>query len=132
MDLNEPIINNSHTFYLVDGQWSEWTAFGKCSKTCGGGTKERTRSCDSPKPQNGGRDCKGPAVQETECNTFKCPGVWSAWSSYGACSVSCDIGIHIRTRICLGKGECEGKSKETKVCTNKKCPSKNSILILWK
>merc|ERR1719284_1235897 len=32
----------------VDGQYGDWKAWSECSKECGGGTKERSRACDSP------------------------------------------------------------------------------------
>ena len=58
----------------VDGGWSEWKIV--CSKTCGGGYKKYTRTCDSPTPSHGGKDCDGPSYQNlTEiCNTNCCPG----------------------------------------------------------
>jgi len=49
----------------VDGQWSDW---GQCSATCGGGTQ--TRTCTNPAPLNGGLDCVGDASQA--CNTQAC------------------------------------------------------------
>ena len=61
---------NHFIFYLVDGNWGKWSDFGECSKSCGGGTKERTRTCDSPKPQHGGKDCKGSSTNEMKCNTM--------------------------------------------------------------
>ena len=51
----------------VDGGWS---AFGDCSKTCGGGVQIRT--CTNPAPANGGADCQGEATQT--CNLVACPG----------------------------------------------------------
>ena len=58
----------------IDGKWSKWKDFGECSEKCGGGIKERTRTCDNPKPSNGGKECSGKASEEKECNKQKCPG----------------------------------------------------------
>ena len=49
----------------VDGAWS---AFGACSKACGGGTQ--TRACNNPAPSNGGAGCQGATTQA--CNTQAC------------------------------------------------------------
>jgi hypothetical protein len=49
------------------GVWSGWAAWSYCSLTCGRGTRTRSRRCDSPPPENGGRDCQGEATQSKEC-----------------------------------------------------------------
>ena len=60
--------------YLVDGQWSQWGMYGKCSVTCGGGFKYRSRKCDNPAPASGGKNCQGPSFQSVVCETQACPG----------------------------------------------------------
>ena len=52
----------------VDGGWSEWGRFSGCSKTCKGGVKSRTRSCNNPAPVNGGSPCPGEYFETLECN----------------------------------------------------------------
>ena len=47
-----------------------FSAFGACSKTCGGGI--RIRTCTNPAPKHGGRGCNG-HTQEA-CNTQACQG----------------------------------------------------------
>ena len=59
---------------LVDGQWGNWCVYETCSKSCGSGTKVRTRHCDDPLPSNGGQSCVGDAHNEITCNTDTCPG----------------------------------------------------------
>ena len=57
---------------VVDGGWSPWK-YGPCSKSCGGGTQQRTRVCDNPAPSCGGNDCSGLSVDKSECNNHCCP-----------------------------------------------------------
>ena len=65
---------NIFVFYLANGGWSAYGAYGACSKTCGGGTKKRTRTCTNPKPFGGGSSCSGASTQTVSCNTGCCPG----------------------------------------------------------
>lgn len=58
----------------VDGQWSQWSGFGSCSQTCGGGFKRRSRKCDNPSPASRGRNCPGASFQSLACNIHSCPG----------------------------------------------------------
>nr|XP_044612490.1 A disintegrin and metalloproteinase with thrombospondin motifs 14 isoform X8 [Equus asinus] len=60
--------------YGQDGGWSSWTTFGSCSRSCGGGVRSRSRSCDNPPPAYGGRLCSGPTFQYQICNSEECPG----------------------------------------------------------
>jgi len=57
--------------FLVDGGWSDWKA-DNCSVKCGGGIKEKFRTCDNPAPSCGGKECNGLKVETTECNEFSC------------------------------------------------------------
>ncbi|XP_037376613.1 thrombospondin-2 [Talpa occidentalis] len=57
----------------VDGQWSPWSPWSACSVTCAGGIRERTRGCNSPEPQHGGKACVGAAQQQQMCNKRRCP-----------------------------------------------------------
>ena len=58
----------------VDGMWSNWSNFGSCSKTCGGGNKKRGRTCTNPAPANGGKYCQGASSESAGCNEQDCPG----------------------------------------------------------
>ncbi|CAH6789734.1 Adamts14 [Phodopus roborovskii] len=60
--------------YGQDGGWSSWTKFGSCSRSCGGGVRSRSRSCDNPPPAYGGRPCTGPMFEYQICNSEDCPG----------------------------------------------------------
>lgn len=59
--------------FLVDGSWGPWSPWATCSVTCGGGVKTRTRECNSPRPQYGGRRCIGKAGDSDSCNKKVCP-----------------------------------------------------------
>ena len=51
--------------------WSPWLP---CDADCGGGIQERSRFCNNPVPQPGGKDCSilGPDKETRLCNLFPC------------------------------------------------------------
>ncbi|XP_046575468.1 hemicentin-1-like isoform X3 [Haliotis rubra] len=128
----------------VNGGWSgygSWSAYSTCTKTCGGGTMSRfrTRSCTNPSPAYLGARCSGSerATQTTSCNTHNCPidggwSVYSMWTPYSACSVSCGGGSQSRsrTRSCTnpspayGGSQCVGEAADTysRDCNTHPCP----------
>ncbi|XP_077013357.1 hemicentin-1 isoform X4 [Tamandua tetradactyla] len=57
----------------VDGSWSEWSPWGECTRSCGHGNRTRTRTCNDPSAQHGGRPCEGNAVETIMCNIRPCP-----------------------------------------------------------
>ena len=59
----------------MDGSWGQWSNFGECSVSCGGGSMNRTRICDSPLPMHGGLSCSGNESEIAICNTQHCPGI---------------------------------------------------------
>ena len=60
--------------FQVNGNYSDWKPWSKCSKDCGNGTQQRTRTCTNPAPANGGNNCTGPASETRHCNTKPCAG----------------------------------------------------------
>lgn len=62
-------------FFLVDGNWGQWSPYSVCSATCGERTKYKTRTCDTPSPANGGASCVGDATRTAACNAVACPGI---------------------------------------------------------
>ena len=48
--------------------WGEYGDYGGCSRTCGGGTKTRTRPC-----LPSGSGCVGSTTDVVSCNTQECP-----------------------------------------------------------
>ena len=57
----------------IDGKYTEWKE-SECSVTCAGGVKTFIRTCTSPPPSNGGKDCTelGPSEKTESCNTEEC------------------------------------------------------------
>ncbi|XP_048588217.1 A disintegrin and metalloproteinase with thrombospondin motifs 18 isoform X2 [Nematostella vectensis] len=59
---------------IINGGWSEWSTYGDCSTTCGGGVQWRSRTCTNPEPANGGDDCEGSSKGHFRiCNAEACP-----------------------------------------------------------
>ncbi|KAK3105270.1 hypothetical protein FSP39_021390 [Pinctada imbricata] len=112
----------------IDGGWSAWRKYGRCSKTCGRGKQYLVRYCDTPTPRYNGKMCEGKNIQFEICNTKKCPvhGAWSDWSSYGDCSKTCGGGIQTQRRKCkepkYGGRKCIGRSSRKRRCNIQKCP----------
>jgi len=117
----------------ANGGYSAWGAYTACTKTCGGGTKSRSRSCTNPKPFGGGSGCSGSNKQTVACNSATCPevvvptdGSWMPWSEWSPCSVTCAVngttanGTRTRDRTCTpptnGGLNCTGNSTETEAC----------------
>ncbi|XP_040005117.1 semaphorin-5B isoform X1 [Xiphias gladius] len=124
----------------VKGAWSCWSSWSQCSLGCGGGHYQRTRSCNSPAPVNGGDICIGLHTEEALCNTHTCDdgcaarteqmvkaeqpvsehqadrkGGWMAWSLWSACD---DSGLQMRSRVCGAQGNtpCVGNSTQRRDC----------------
>lgn len=57
---------------LVDGGWGFWSPWSACSALCGQGFTVRTRSCDSPAPAFGGKDCIGKKDESQQCHVDPC------------------------------------------------------------
>ncbi|TNN56511.1 Hemicentin-1 [Liparis tanakae] len=58
----------------VDANWSQWSLWEECSRTCGRGNRTKLRTCSSPPAQHGGKPCEGEAAEVTACGERPCPG----------------------------------------------------------
>ncbi|XP_036351171.2 hemicentin-1 [Ochotona princeps] len=114
----------------MHGNWSPWSAWGACSRTCNGGQMRRYRTCDNPRPSHGGRACGGPDSQVQRCNANMCPvdGSWGHWHRWSQCSASCGGGEKTRRRLCdspapsQGGRSCAGDATQVSRCNSQACP----------
>ncbi|KAL5017646.1 hypothetical protein ScPMuIL_007235 [Solemya velum] len=124
---------NTH-FCPVDGEWNTWLDWEECSLSCGGGTQGRNRTCVGP--YYGGIDCPGPVTETQDCNTHHCPvdGVWTSWSDWTTCSLTCDGGTQSRSRTCEGtlyEGlNCTGPDSNSRDCNTHHCPV-DGMWLTW-
>uniref|UniRef100_A0AC35G3W0 Peptidase M12B domain-containing protein n=1 Tax=Panagrolaimus sp. PS1159 TaxID=55785 RepID=A0AC35G3W0_9BILA len=108
----------------INGGWAEWSAFSSCTAKCGISHRNRSRTCSSPKPLNGGKGCKGLAYVTSICKTELCPnsidGHWGVWSEWTPCIGCLGTGTRTRTRLCStpsrGGLPCFGRSHESAPC----------------
>lgn len=69
---------------IVNGRWSNWSEFSKCSVTCGGGVKFRSRICNNPPPDSDGLQCDPTKSTESmACNVKDCPSCPVLVRSFG-------------------------------------------------
>eukprot|EP00930_Biecheleria_cincta_P002679 TRINITY_DN103677_c0_g1_i1.p1 TRINITY_DN103677_c0_g1~~TRINITY_DN103677_c0_g1_i1.p1 ORF type:complete len:1181 (-),score=158.84 TRINITY_DN103677_c0_g1_i1:85-3627(-) len=111
----------------VDCEWSHWTTWRECSKTCGGGITDRYRN-HSIVAMNGGVACEGSGRDVKHCARDPCPTDCrlSEWSDWGDCSSECGAGEVTRFRsemipATLGGIQCEGDTTQQKQCLGTDC-----------
>lgn len=125
--------------FVVNGEWTEWSSFSTCTKTCGyDGNQQRSRSCTNPRPRYDGEDCDGPDYSERSCPNSPCPGMWWAhnfnyieqlvaasnrllvlvdgqwgeWYRVDQCSKACNKGVQTFERVCWPQPQHGGKECE--------------------
>ncbi|MBL7715265.1 MAG: hypothetical protein JNL01_07320 [Bdellovibrionales bacterium] len=74
---------------IVNGGWSAWSGWSACSATCGIGSQSRSRTCDSPAPQNGGADCSGSDTDWQSCGSPPPTCTGGETLDMGTCSCYC-------------------------------------------
>jgi len=111
-----------------DCTWQSWDDWSSCTRSCGGGLRERGRE-KATERQYGGRACVGNARGSERCNAAACPQNcrWSLWSNWSPCSLTCGNGTSTRSRgIAVQAGpngaSCQGGNLETRRCNAQLCP----------
>ena len=99
------------------GSWSAWSS---CSKSCGGGTKSRTRRKTVTEYCGGG--CAYHLTETTTCNANCCPVDCSySWNAWSPCT-GCGISSHSRTPRIYRRNSCNGRpcpGTQTRSCDTK-------------
>ena len=118
-DAEDKICRETEAVNCQWSAWSSWSSWGSCSKSCGGGTKSRTRTRTvAVSAQYGGAACSG-GTTETEkqsCNTqaclslYECNG-YGSWIKKGTCSQQdyCDHSHYLGDTCCtpsVPTGQC--------------------------
>ncbi|XP_040912945.1 semaphorin-5B isoform X2 [Toxotes jaculatrix] len=107
----------------TNGGFGPWAPWQPCNNDDGvDGVSSclcRSRSCDSPAPRCGGKNCEGPTIEVANCSRN---GGWTPWSSWGQCSTTCGTGFELRQRSCNnpsprhGGRVCVGPSRDERFC----------------
>ncbi len=51
----------------MNGEWSSWHDWSRCSSSCGSGVRERKRTCTNPEPGVDGLPCYGKDTEQIVC-----------------------------------------------------------------
>lgn len=100
--------------------WSLWGVWSPCTVTCGQGQVNRQRWCNTPRqPQT----CRGTDRQTRGCSKQSCGVLWTAWSQWTHCDITCGGGSRTRRRECSVTDRCLGSALEVESCNNRRCDS---------
>lgn len=125
-----------------DCLWGDWGPYGFCSKTCGGGQRDRTRQILQVRV-GGGKECEGSQKETAQCNPELCNTaseadadcVWSLWSTWGDCSAKCGGGEMKRYRYVASSARNYGAaclpedSREVVPCMTQPCGAQ--LFCVW-
>lgn len=67
-------LSSADVCFAVHGNWAEWSDWGDCTVTCGGGQRRRFRTCSNPAPKHHGRPCIGNSQVTETCSEQRCAG----------------------------------------------------------
>jgi hypothetical protein len=120
-------------------KWSQWSEWNECSATADG-QREKVRKV-LKEQEFSGEGCTGPLETIEACNTVPSPESleidceWGEWEEWGACSKTCDSGVHMRWRglkqaAKKGGKACEqGDSMQVEECAVQTCDA--AIYCVW-
>ena len=124
----------------MNGGWGPWSSFSRCSKTCGGGLRTRTRRCDKPVPSTNGANCPGSASHSEKCNIKTCRkfSFLILITSYVIILVICNFISYICMDIACGVDRypknmpCRNSYSCPKLANRKGCNKKfTQVLPVW-
>jgi hypothetical protein len=133
-----PSLKGNRTCHSVpcdnDCHVSDWGMWGHCSRTCGGGIRQRYRIVLDP-AKDEGKACPT-LMHGEECGTDACAMDCkvSAWDNWSRCTKSCGGGVQARGRI-VGMPSAFGGIvcpvlKQMQPCGNASCPV-NCEVSIW-
>jgi len=123
--------------------WADWTSWGGCTCSCGGGQQTRDRFIKVAPLGDGALCPVSDRTQIQPCNTQSCSDTvcvdaqWSEWMKWGECTTPCGGGLMWRSRkIMTEANECglpvTGDDKEFKACNTYSCTvDKDCVLDIW-
>uniref|UniRef100_A0A7S2AEL5 Spondin-like TSP1 domain-containing protein n=1 Tax=Alexandrium andersonii TaxID=327968 RepID=A0A7S2AEL5_9DINO len=115
-----------------DCLWADWSEWGECSASCGGGQRSRSHEI-TRMPSDNGRVCEAVDKEETwPCNVQACvpppcqDGAWAEWGGWSSCSTSCGGGFRHRMReVARTANECGsppfGDARQEEFCKVASC-----------
>lgn len=111
-----------------DCRLSDWSPWGGCAATCGGGQRFRTREVVQ-EALPGGAPCAGDVHEAESCAEIPCDTsidcIISHWSYWSECSSKCGQGQQVRQRKILqaaqpGGAGCDGELLQVQGCQGRK------------
>ena len=110
----------------MDCQVTQWSDWGSCTSTCGGGVKTRDRTVTVNAAYSGAA-C--PALADSSsCSTDACPVDCQVtqWSAWGDCSKTCGSGVKTRDRTVTVNAAYSGAAcpalADSSSCSTDACP----------
>jgi len=111
----------------IDCKVSNFSEWGSCTRTCGGGISTHTRGIQTQNAY-GGKSCPI-LIEDKNCMMALCSidCELTGWSEWSECSKTCLVGTHTRSRLVKREAEnggnaCDAERSETQNCNIGSCP----------